>query len=101
MPGTSSVSHRLQQPSVTQRRGNFEQFEEMYEQKRTEVNKAAEKYEKQIKAAKRSGNKANQVPGGVPDHQPNPASTQKRSAHYLQGCWRRLHAQRPALIARF
>ncbi len=33
----------------------------MYEQKRTEVNKAAEKYEKQIKAAKRSGNKANQV----------------------------------------
>lgn len=42
-------------------RGNFEQFEEMYEQRRTEVNKAAEKYEKQIKAAKRSGNKANQV----------------------------------------
>ena len=34
----------------------------MYEQKRTEVNKAAEKYEKAIKAAKRSGNKANQVP---------------------------------------
>ncbi len=33
----------------------------MYEQKRTEVNKAADKYEKQIKAAKRSGNKANQV----------------------------------------
>jgi len=33
----------------------------MYEQKRTEVNKAAEKYEKAIKAAKRSGNKANQV----------------------------------------
>lgn len=42
-------------------RGNFEQFEDMYEQRRTEVNKAAEKYEKQIKAAKRSGNKANQV----------------------------------------
>mmetsp|Transcript_17779 Transcript_17779/g.53537 ORF Transcript_17779/g.53537 Transcript_17779/m.53537 type:complete len:803 (+) Transcript_17779:248-2656(+) len=41
-------------------RGNFAQFEEMYEQKRTEVNKAADKYEKQIKAAKRSGNKANQ-----------------------------------------
>lgn len=35
------------------------QFEEMYEQKRKEVNKAAEKFEKQLKAAKRSGNKAN------------------------------------------
>ena len=41
-------------------RGNFVQFEDMYQQKRTEVNKAAEKYEKQMKAAKRSGNKANQ-----------------------------------------
>lgn len=36
------------------------QFEEMYEQKRKEVNKAAEKFEKQLKAAKRSGSKANQ-----------------------------------------
>lgn len=35
------------------------QFEEMYEQKRKEVNKAAEKFEKQLKAAKRSGSKAN------------------------------------------
>lgn len=33
----------------------------MYEQKRTEVNKSAEKFEKEMKAAKRSGNKANQV----------------------------------------
>jgi ATP-binding cassette subfamily F protein 1 len=41
-------------------RGNFGQFDEMYEQKRREVNKAAEKYEKQMKAAKKSGNKANQ-----------------------------------------
>lgn len=41
-------------------RGNFAQFEEMYEQKRREVNKAAEKYEKQIKAAKKTGNKAAQ-----------------------------------------
>ncbi|EIE25084.1 P-loop containing nucleoside triphosphate hydrolase protein [Coccomyxa subellipsoidea C-169] len=41
-------------------RGNFAQFEEMYEQKRKEVNKAAEKFEKQLKAAKRSGSKANQ-----------------------------------------
>lgn len=32
----------------------------MYEQRRTEVNKAADKFEKQMKAAKRSGNKANQ-----------------------------------------
>ncbi|CAL8461952.1 g1483 [Coccomyxa elongata] len=40
-------------------RGNFAQFEEMYEQKRKEVNKAAEKFEKQLRAAKRSGNKAN------------------------------------------
>ena len=47
-------------------RGNFEQFEEMYEQRRTEVNKAAEKYEKQIKAAKRSGNKSNQVRAWTP-----------------------------------
>ena len=36
------------------------QFEEMYEQRRKEVNKTAEKFEKQLKAAKRSGNKANQ-----------------------------------------
>ena len=35
------------------------QFEEMYEQKRKEVNKAAEKFEKQLKAAKKSGSKAN------------------------------------------
>lgn len=41
-------------------RGNFAQFDDMYEQKRTEANKAAEKFEKQMKAAKRSGSKANQ-----------------------------------------
>jgi len=43
-------------------RGNFAQFEEMYEQKRREVNKAFEKYEKQMRAAKQSGknSKANQ-----------------------------------------
>lgn len=55
------LAETLCQGDNCQCRGNFEQFEEMYEQKRTEVNKAAEKYEKQIKAAKRSGNKANQV----------------------------------------
>lgn len=40
-------------------RGNFAQFEEMYEQRRREVNKEFEKYQKQLKAAKRSGSKAN------------------------------------------
>mmetsp|Transcript_25706 Transcript_25706/g.56007 ORF Transcript_25706/g.56007 Transcript_25706/m.56007 type:complete len:749 (-) Transcript_25706:104-2350(-) len=39
-------------------KGNFAQFEEMYEQKRREVNKAYEKYEKQLKAAKNSGKNA-------------------------------------------
>lgn len=39
-------------------RGNFAQFEEMYEQRRREVNKEFEKYQKQIKAAKKSGSKA-------------------------------------------
>jgi ATP-binding cassette subfamily F protein 1 len=34
------------------------QFEEMYEQRRREVNKEFEKYQKQIKAAKKSGSKA-------------------------------------------
>ncbi|GBF96295.1 ABC transporter F family member [Raphidocelis subcapitata] len=36
-------------------RGNFAQFEEMYEQKRREVNKAFDRYEKQLKAAKAKG----------------------------------------------
>ena len=40
-------------------RGNFAQFEEMYEQRRREVNKEYEKYQKQMKAAKKSGSKAN------------------------------------------
>lgn len=34
------------------------QFEEMYEQRRREVNKEFEKYQKQLKAAKKSGSKA-------------------------------------------
>jgi hypothetical protein len=65
LPMASAASASAACPTVNMhvlmRRGNFEQFEEMYEQRRTEVNKAAEKYEKQIKAAKRSGNKSNQV----------------------------------------
>jgi len=36
-------------------RGNFESFEEMYDQRRAEANKAADKFDKAMKAAKRSG----------------------------------------------
>ena len=43
---------------LTTYRGNFAQFEEMYEQRRREANKAFEKYEKQLKAAKASSSKA-------------------------------------------
>ena len=39
-------------------RGNFAQFEEMYDQRRREQNKVAEKFEKQLKIAKKSGSKA-------------------------------------------
>jgi ATP-binding cassette subfamily F protein 1 len=39
-------------------RGNFEQFEDMYEQRRREANKAFEKYEKQLKVAKATSSKA-------------------------------------------
>ncbi|XP_057542357.1 ABC transporter F family member 4-like [Amaranthus tricolor] len=41
-------------------RGNFDDFESGYEQRRKEVNKKYEVYEKQLKAAKRSGNQAQQ-----------------------------------------
>jgi ATPase subunit of ABC transporter with duplicated ATPase domains len=41
-------------------KGNFAQFEEMYDQRRREVNKAFEKYEKQLRAAKTSGKNAKQ-----------------------------------------
>ncbi|KAK2080085.1 hypothetical protein QBZ16_002481 [Prototheca wickerhamii] len=39
-------------------RGNFAQFEEMYDQRRREVNKEFDRYQKQLRAAKRSGSKA-------------------------------------------
>ena len=39
-------------------RGNFAQFEEMYEQRRREANKEFDRFQKQLKAAKRSGSKA-------------------------------------------
>jgi len=41
-------------------RGSFQDFEKMYEQRRVEANKAFEKYEKQMRAAKQSGEKSNQ-----------------------------------------
>ncbi|XP_026655729.1 ABC transporter F family member 4-like [Phoenix dactylifera] len=41
-------------------RGNFDDFESGYEQKRKEVNKKFETYDKQRKAAQRSGSKAQQ-----------------------------------------
>lgn len=42
---------------LTSYRGNFASFEEMYDQRRREANKAAEKHEKALKAAKASGSK--------------------------------------------
>ncbi|KAJ4882087.1 ABC transporter F family member 4 [Raphanus sativus] len=41
-------------------RGNFDSFESGYEQRRKEMNKKFEIYDKQVKAAKRSGNRAQQ-----------------------------------------
>ncbi|XP_065865844.1 ABC transporter F family member 4 [Euphorbia lathyris] len=41
-------------------RGNFDDFETGYEQRRKEMNKKFEIYDKQVKAAKRSGNRAQQ-----------------------------------------
>lgn len=41
-------------------RGNFDDFESGYEQRRKEMNKKFETYEKQIRAAKRSGSRAQQ-----------------------------------------
>jgi len=43
---------------LTSYRGSFAQFEDMYEQRRREANKAFEKYEKQLKAAKATSSKA-------------------------------------------
>lgn len=45
---TTDIMH-LHDLSLHYYRGNFSQFEEMYEQKRSQVNKAAEKVEKQMK----------------------------------------------------
>lgn len=54
---TTDIIH-LHDNMLHQYKGNFAQFEEMYEQKRREVNKAFDKYEKQLKAAKSSGKNA-------------------------------------------
>lgn len=45
---TTDIIH-LHDQHFTQYKGNFGQFEEMYEQRRREANKAFEKYEKQMK----------------------------------------------------
>mmetsp|Transcript_28799 Transcript_28799/g.52898 ORF Transcript_28799/g.52898 Transcript_28799/m.52898 type:complete len:685 (-) Transcript_28799:233-2287(-) len=49
-------------------KGNFAQFDEMYEQKRREVNKAYEKFQKQLKAAKTSGKNAKENAEKVRDN---------------------------------
>ncbi|CAG9461390.1 unnamed protein product [Pedinophyceae sp. YPF-701] len=56
---TTDIIH-LHDFQLHQYRGNFEQFEGMYEQKRREVNKEYEKFAKQMKAAKQTGGKAAQ-----------------------------------------
>jgi ATP-binding cassette subfamily F protein 1 len=48
---TTDIIH-LHDQKLDQYRGSFDNFEEMYEQRRREANKAFEKYEKQIKQAK-------------------------------------------------
>jgi len=53
---TTDIIH-LHDLQLYQYKGNFEQFEEMYEQRRKQVNKDYEKYTKQLKAAKSAGDK--------------------------------------------
>ena len=48
---TTDIIH-LHDHKLSQYRGSFENFEEMYEQRRREANKEFEKYEKQMKMAK-------------------------------------------------
>ena len=56
---TTDIIH-LHDERLHQYKGNFSTFEEMYEQRRREANKAFEKYEKQMKAAKASGSRTKQ-----------------------------------------
>jgi ATP-binding cassette, subfamily F, member 1 len=53
---TSDIIH-LHDQRLHYYRGNFAQFEEMYEQRRREANKEFDKFQKQLKAAKASGSK--------------------------------------------
>ncbi|GBG86757.1 hypothetical protein CBR_g42041 [Chara braunii] len=59
-------------------RGNFDNFEEMYEQKRREMNKTYEKFTKQMKAAKQSGSRVTQEK--VKDRAKMAAAKQSKSA---------------------
>ena len=84
-------------------RGNFAQFEDMYEQKRREVNKVADKFEKQMKAAKRAGSRDKQdkvsSPGSVQHMMATtPWVTHSKSPRLSQSaglCWLCLHLSAP------
>lgn len=56
---TTDIIH-LHDERLHQYKGNYSTFEEMYEQRRKEANKAYDKYEKQMKAAKASGSRTKQ-----------------------------------------
>ncbi|QDZ24033.1 ABC transporter [Chloropicon primus] len=56
---TTDIIH-LHDERLHQYKGNYSTFEEMYEQRRKEANKAFDKYEKQMKAAKASGSRTKQ-----------------------------------------
>lgn len=56
---TTDIIH-LHDHQLDQYKGNFESFEEMYVQRRTEANKVFEKYEKNLKLAKKESNKKKQ-----------------------------------------
>ena len=57
-PGVSHTQVFHTQLPTSPRASILPQFEEMYEQRRREANKEFEKYQKQLKAAKKSGSKA-------------------------------------------
>jgi len=54
---TTDIIH-LHDLELHQYKGNFEQFEDMYAQRRTQVNKEFDKFTKAMKAAKASGDKS-------------------------------------------
>ncbi|KAM7255729.1 hypothetical protein ACFE04_008627 [Oxalis oulophora] len=84
-------------------RGNFDDFETGYEQRRKEVNKKFEKHEKQVKAAKKSGSRVqqekvkdrakyaaskeaskNRSKGKVDEDEPQPEAPQKWKEYSVQ-----------------